>query len=210
MAISRDKKEQLVQEYVTELKRSEGVIVTGYKGLKVSELEQLRTKIRETDGAFYVVKNTLAQHAIQQANLPAIDEILSGPVGISFCHSNVAGVAKIIIDFSKQKESLKIKGGLLGNKSLDETEVRSLANLPSISILRGQLLGLINAPASRLVGVLASGVRQLASVINAYVDKNKESAESVAEITEPVVEESAESVTEITEPVVEESAAVVS
>ncbi len=174
MAISRDKKEQLVQEYVEQIKRSEAIIVTGYHGLKVSEMQQLRTKIREADGAFYVVKNTLAQHALKEANLPAIDDLLAEPVGIGFCRNNVAGVAKAIIDFSKQNDLLKIKGGILGNKTLDETAVKSLASLPSISVLRAQLLGLINAPASRLVGVLAGGVRQLASVINAYAEKKSE------------------------------------
>ena len=174
MAISRAKKQELIQEYVGQLNDSEAVIITAYRGLKVTQLEQLRRKIREADGSFAVVKNTLAQRALKEAGLPVADEMLIGPVGIGFCHHNVTGVAKAITDFSKQNELLLVKGGLIGHRVIDDAAVRSLANLPSLDILRAQLLGLINAPASQLAGVVAGGVRQLVNVFNAYAEKDKE------------------------------------
>lgn len=174
MAISRDKKEVLVKEYLDQLNGSEAVIITSYSGLRVSQVEQLRRKIREAEGSFAVVKNTLAERALKEAGLPVVEEMLTGPVGIGFCHHNVSGVAKAITDFSRQNELLAIKGGLLGSRVIDEAGVKNLANLPSLDVLRAQLLGLINAPASQLAGVVAGGVRQLVNVFNAYAEKDAE------------------------------------
>lgn len=174
MAISRDKKEVLVKEYLDQLNVSEAVIITSYSGLRVSQVEQLRRKIREAEGSFAIVKNTLAERALKEAGLPVVEEMLTGPVGIGFCHHNVSGVAKAITDFSKQNELLAIKGGLLGSRVIDEAGVKNLANLPSLDVLRAQLLGLISAPASQLAGVVAGGVRQLVNVVNAYAEKEAE------------------------------------
>jgi large subunit ribosomal protein L10 len=174
LAISRDKKEGLIKEYLDQLNVSEAVIITSYRGLRVSQVEQLRRKIREAEGSFAIVKNTLVERALKEAGLPVVDEMLTGPVGIGFCHHNVSGVAKAITDFSKQNELLAIKGGLLGNRIIDEAGVRNLANLPSLDVLRAQLLGLINAPASQLAGVVTGGVRQLVNVFNAYAEKDAE------------------------------------
>lgn len=174
LAISREKKEELIGGYLDQLNVSEAVIITGYRGLKVSQVEQLRKKVREADGSFTIVKNTLAERALKEAGLPVVEEMLTGPVGIGFCRNNVSGVAKAITDFAKQNELLTIKGGLLGNRVIDEVGVKNLANLPSLDVLRAQLLGLINAPASQLVGVVAGGVRQLVNVFNAYAEKDAE------------------------------------
>jgi len=130
LAITRQKKEELLQGYVEQLKDSEAVIITTYAGLKVSEVEKLRRKIRDADGSFAVVKNTLAARALQDAGWPAPAELLTGPVGIGFCHHNVGGVAKAIADYAKENDRLTIRGGLLGNRVIDEAGVKSLANLP--------------------------------------------------------------------------------
>lgn len=174
MAITQEKKKVLLKGYLDELNVSEAIIITSYRGLRVAQVEQLRRKIREAEGSFAIVKNTLAERALKEAGLPVVEEMLIGPVGIGFCHHNVSGVAKAIADFSKQNELLAIKGGLLGNRVIDESGVRSLANLPSLDVLRAQLLGLINAPASQLAGVVAGGVRQLVNVVNAYAEKEAE------------------------------------
>jgi large subunit ribosomal protein L10 len=178
LAISRQRKEELIAEYTRRLKDSEAVILTTYSGLRVFELEELRTKIREANGSFVIVKNTLAQRALQEAGMPVSAELLTGPVGLGFCHHNVSGVAKAITDFAKQHEPLTIRGGLMGPRPLNEAAVKSLANLPPIGVIRAQLLGLINAPASRVVGALAGGVRQLVNVVHAYAEKENTPAEA--------------------------------
>jgi large subunit ribosomal protein L10 len=176
LAISREKKEELIKDYVDQLNVSEAIIITGYRGLRVSQVEQLRRKIRDAEGGFAIVKNTLAGRALQDAGLPVVEDMLIGPVGIGFCHNNVSGVAKAITDFAKQNELLTIKGGLLGDRIIDEAGVKNLASLPSLDVLRAQLLGLINAPATQLAGVVAGSVRQLVNVFNAYAEKDAEAS----------------------------------
>jgi len=176
LAISRNKKEQLVQKYVDRLNDSEAIIITDYRGLTVGNLEELRGKIREAEGSFAVVKNTLAHRALTEAGLTVPDEMLFGPVGIGFCGNNIPGVAKAFADFAKANELMQIKGGLMGNKVISEDDVKNLARLPSLDILRAQMLGLINAPASQLVGVVAGGVRQVVNVLNAYSEQGGEAA----------------------------------
>lgn len=176
MAISRKKKEQLVQTYVDQLKESEAVILADYRGLTVGQLQELRGKIREAEGSFAVVKNTLAERALTDAGLPVPEEMLFGPVGIGFCGNNIPGVAKAVADFAKANEALEIKGGLMGDKVITEDDVKNLAKLPSLDVLRAQMLGLINAPATQLVGVVAGGVRQMVNVLNAYSEQGAEAA----------------------------------
>lgn len=180
MAITREKKEDLIQRYVSDLKDSEAIIITGYRGLKVKDVEKLRRKIRDADGSFAVVKNTLAVRALQKAGWTVADDLLTGPVGIGFCHQNVGGVAKAITDFAKENELLKISGGVLGSRIIDEAAVKSLANLPPLEVVRAQFLGLLNTPAARLAGVVASGVRQMVNVLNAYAEKDKNEAATEA------------------------------
>lgn len=176
MAISRAKKEELVQQYVDQLKSSEAIIVTDYRGLTVPQLQQLRSKIRESEGSFAIIKNTLFKRALEEADLPTIDDALVGPIGVGFCHQNIPGVAKAVVDFAKEHDHFVVKGGMMNERFIDEAAVKSLASLPSIEVLRAQILGLINAPASQLVGVVAGGVRQMVNVINAYAEKGNEAS----------------------------------
>lgn len=176
MAISRAKKEELVQGYVEQLQNSEAVIFTDYRGLGVSEMQELRAKIRQAEGGFAVVKNTLLKRAMEDAGLPIVDDLLIGPVGLGFCQQNVTGVAKAITEFTKDNETLMIKGGLMGNQVMDEAAIKDLASLPSLEVLQAQLLGLLNAPANKLANVVASGVRQVVNVTNAYAQTEAESS----------------------------------
>ena len=187
LAISREKKEELVAQYVQEINDSEGIIITEYRGLSVPQLQELRAKIREAQGSYAVVKNTLAKRALEEVGLPTADDLLTGPVGLGFCHQNLPGVAKVMTDFAKGNDLMVIKGGLIGKSVIDEAGVKELTKLPPIEVVRAQLLGLLNTPASQLVGtlnapasqfvgVLSGGVRQLVNVLNAYASKNPEEA----------------------------------
>jgi large subunit ribosomal protein L10 len=184
LAITKIKKEELVAKYSEAIQHSEAIIITEYRGLSVADLQELRSKLRDAEGSYYVVKNSLAKLALQQGGRPTLDNLLVGPVGIGFCGQNVPGVAKIIMDFAKGKDKLVVKGGLMGNSVLDNKGVDSLTKLPTIEVARAQLLGLINTPATRLavvlnapasqfVGVMSAGVRQLVNVLNAYATKEQ-------------------------------------
>ena len=176
MAISREKKAKLVDQYVEELKQSEGLILADFRGLGVGDLGTLRSTMRPIGGKLVVIKNRLLKLALAQAGESVPDEWLIGPTAISFCHDEVAPVAKALVAAAKEWETLRIKGGVMGGSVLTGSQVHTLAGLPPREVLLAQVLGTISAPASRTAGVVASGIRQVLNVLQAYVDKLQESA----------------------------------
>ncbi len=173
MAITRKKKEALVAQYIEEMQQTNALFLTNYQGLTVNEMTSLRHKLREADGDYTIVKNTLAKIALEKVGLSGIDSLFEGPVGIGFCHGDPPPVAKVLVDFAKETKVLEIKGGLMDNAVLDESAVKNLADLPPMDVLRAQLLGVISAPATQLASVVASGVRQVINVVNAYAESGE-------------------------------------
>jgi large subunit ribosomal protein L10 len=164
----------LVAEYAELLKKSEALVIASYTGVKVKNVEQLRRKVRDASGELHVVKNTLATVALKAAGMPVPEEMLKGDTAIGFAFKDVPGVAKAIQDFTKDSEFVKVKGGVMSGKILNAKEIESLASLPPMPVVRAQLLGLINAPATRIAGSIASAVRQVVNVTKAYADKGQE------------------------------------
>ncbi|MCX7680926.1 MAG: 50S ribosomal protein L10 [Anaerolineae bacterium] len=171
MAISRERKRELLGEYIEQLRKSQGVILADYRGLTVSQMETLRRTLRPLGGSLQVSKNRLFKLALQQMGRPVPEEWLIGPTAVSFCYGEVPPVAKALIDIRKEMEGLQIKGGLVGSMPVTAKQVEEIATLPSKEVLLAQVLGTINAPASQVVGVIAGGIRQVLNVLQAYVDK---------------------------------------
>jgi large subunit ribosomal protein L10 len=186
LAISKEKKAELVAGYVEQLKESQGIILADYRGLTVNSMSEIRNQIRPIGAKFQVVKNRLLALALKEADLSLPDEWLSGPTVISFCHDEVPPVAKVLVDAAKDLDVLQIKGGFLGDSILEAAEVTAIAGLPSREVLLAQVLGGINAPASQAVGVVASGIRQVLNVLQAYVDKLSEAGGGMEPAAEPV------------------------
>lgn len=173
MAISKKRRVELVKQYGELLKKSEALVITSYSGLRVKGIDQLRRKVRDASGEFHVVKNTLAAIAIKEAGLPVPEDLLGGSSAIGFAFSDVPGVAKAISEFAKDSEFVKVKGGVMGRKVLDAKQISALASLPPLPMVRAQLLGLLNTPATRLTGTIAGGVRQIVNVVKAYSEKSE-------------------------------------
>jgi len=174
LAITRERKEELVAEYHRILGGTDGFIVTQYKALTVANVSDLRSKLREQRGSFVVTKNTLFRIALEQTGWTIPLDLLNGPVGVVFGNGNLPAVAKVIIDYQKDNaERLQIKGGVMGVDRLTADEVQAISQLPSLDELRAQLAGLLLQPATGLVGVLNSATAQLAQVLQAYVQKNE-------------------------------------
>ncbi|HHS97418.1 MAG TPA: 50S ribosomal protein L10 [Chloroflexi bacterium] len=171
MAISRERKKELVQQYIERLEQSQGLILADYRGLRVAEMEQLRRSTREAGSVLQVVKNRLLKIALAETGLSLPDEWLQGPTLVAFCTDEMPATAKAMIDFAKDAPALVIKGGWLEGSLLSEEQVKDLASLPSREVLLAQVLGTINAPASQVAGVVASGIRQVLNLLQAYVDK---------------------------------------
>jgi len=173
LAITKQRKEELVAKYAEQLQRSNAVFLTQYQGLTANEMNSLRNKLREADSSFTIVKNTLMKRVLANAELGGIDDLFEGPVGVSFVHGAPPPVAKVLVEFAKDTKILEVKGGLLGNVFLSKDAVKDLAELPPLDVLRAQLLGLISVPATQLAGVVASSVRQVVNVVHAYADSGE-------------------------------------
>jgi len=171
LAVTRKRKAAQLKEYGELMKKSQAIFLTSYKGVTVKNIQALRAKVREASGEYHVLKNTLAAIALKEAGLPVPEDLLSTSTAMGFAFNDVAAVAKAIADFAKDSEFVKMKGGVMGGKLLSAKQVESLAALPPLPVVRAQLLGLINAPATRLTGVIAGGVRQVVNVVKAYSEK---------------------------------------
>lgn len=178
MAISKSRKDELVEQYMQLIENSRAVLLTEYTGLTVKQMQELRSDVRKADGAFHVTKNTLLIHALRESGKPIPEELFSGQVASGFALAEVPSLAKALVDFAKASELLQIKGGILGDKILTREEVEALAKLPSLEELRAQLLGLIQAPARNIASTVAGGVRQLVNVVDAYSKKESQAEAS--------------------------------
>jgi len=171
LAITKEEKVKLVAEYQAWFSQSQAAFVTEYTGLNMKNMDDLRAKVREAGGEFHIVKNTLTQLALKEAGYVAPESLLKGSTAIGFAFKDAPALAKILADFSQSNESLKLKGGFLGNNAITGTDVKALATLPPLPVIRAQLIGTILAPATKLARILVEPGRQIASVVKAYSDK---------------------------------------
>ena len=174
MAISREKKEQIVEDLTEKLLRSNGLIMTGFAGLSTAQMTQLRNKLRDEEAGFHVVKNSMVKLAMEQAGLPWDATLFDGPTAIGFCYEDVPGPAKVMVDFSEETRILSIRGGMLGDGLLDAAEIANLASLPSGEVLIAKVVATIAAPLVGLVTVLNAPLRDLAQVLQAHVGQLSE------------------------------------
>lgn len=168
MAISKERKEELVAQYKELIEQSDAIFLTEYGGMSVKDMQALRGKLREADGKFYVTKNTLFSLALEESDLPAPGELLVGQVGSGFSMGEAPSLAKALVNFAEDEDNLTIKGGIMDNRVLSVSEIEALAKLPSLDQLRAQILGLIDGPARGLVSVVNNGVTQVVNVVDAY------------------------------------------
>ncbi len=171
LAITREQKETLVAQYKDILNRNTALIFTEYAGLGVKELEELRGRIREIGGEFYVIKNTLAKRAIDDIGMPQFEGALDGPTAIGVTDEDVTGLAKAIVDLAKETKAFQVKGAVIDGEIFDSARVKSLAALPPIPVIQAQLLSTLQAPASQIARVLSGSVRQVVTVVKAYSEK---------------------------------------
>ncbi|MGB9857190.1 MAG: 50S ribosomal protein L10 [Dictyoglomaceae bacterium] len=170
----KPEKELKVEEIYQKLTQANSVIFTDFKGLTVADLSQLRAKLKEVKAEYRVVKNTLALRAFRKY-LPQknIEEYLKGPTAFTYCYGDPFGILKVLVEFSKEHENLKLKGGIVDGELYNSQEIKELANLPPKDVLLSKLLGSMNAPLVRLVVGLKWPINQLVWTLEA-IKKEKE------------------------------------
>jgi large subunit ribosomal protein L10 len=171
LALSKQKKNEVLDQYKDWLKNSQAVILVEYTGATMKNMENIRAKIRETGGEFHVVKNTLVKLALESSGYAIPEGLLEKSSAASFAFSDPAGTAKALSEATKGLEAIQVKGGYMGTEVLTASQVKALADLPPLPVVRAQLLGVLQAPAGKLVRTIAEPARSLASVIRAYSEK---------------------------------------
>lgn len=166
----RSEKQEFVASLEGVYKDSKSVIVTHYHGLSVSQITSLRSALREKGASFKVVKNTLSSIAARNAGIPSDESMFSGPTAIAYSDDLVAA-AKVVTDFAKTNDKLKVICGVVGNQFVDASAVEAIAKLPSLDELRAKIVGLLKAPATKVAGVLQAPAAQMARLMNAYAQK---------------------------------------
>lgn len=170
MAITRERKEELVSAYSSLLAGTDGFIVTEYRGLTVAKLDDLRNKLREASGVYAITKNTLFSIALKEAGWVVPEDLLLGPTAVVFGNGNLPGVAKIVQGFQKDNSELFIvKGGVLAGSAFKAKDLEAIASLPTLDEIHAQLAGLIVQPAASLAGLLNAATSQVVNVIQAYL-----------------------------------------
>lgn len=173
MAITREKKAELLSQYKEHIQGSSALVFTNFRGLSVPQLASLRAKLGENSTRYVVVKNSILGIALEESGLPAPDQLLAGPNAVAFIGEDIGRGMKGLLDWIKAEKVGEISGALLGASVLDATNAEALADLPTKEQTLAMVLGAINAPASSLARMLNAPGASLARVINAHVEKQQ-------------------------------------
>ena len=169
--MDRSQKSDAVAQLNANLSEVGVVVVTRNLGLTVAQSTDLRGKMREAGASYKVAKNSLAKLALKDTAYEGIGEHLTGPTALAYSEDPVAA-AKAAVEFAKTNDKLEIVGGSMGGQMLDEAGIRALASLPSLDELRAKLVGLVNAPATKIAQVVNAPAAKLARVFGAYAAKD--------------------------------------
>lgn len=169
----REEKKLISAEYISRLNASPFFLVVDYRGLSVIQFSELRKRLLKVGGEVHVVKNNIFRVAAQQAGIADLTGTLSGQIAVVNGRKDIAAVAKVVKTYQSEFEKPKLQFGYLGNQRLSADEVRAIADLPPLSELQGKLLGLLQAPAQKLVALINTPGSQVARVLKARVDKGE-------------------------------------
>jgi large subunit ribosomal protein L10 len=159
LAITKERKEEVLTQYADWMKRSQAVILVEYTGVTMKALDNIRAKVRETGGAF------------TDMGMQFPSDYLVKSTAVSFAFNDPALTAKALTDATKGSEFVKVKGGFMSGQTLNAAQVKALADMPPLPVMRAQLLGMLQAPASKLARTIAEPARGLAAVLKAFSEK---------------------------------------
>jgi large subunit ribosomal protein L10 len=166
--VLRKDKERIVGDIAERLRSSETLIVADYRGLSMTQIDEVRTKLLGHGARFSVVKNTLTRRAAEEAGIKDLLELLEGPTAIAFVQEgDMVAVAKTLSDTARETKVLSIKGGILQGQPMTAEQVRDLAKLPPVEVLQSRTLGIVIAPLHAFVGLVGAPLRDLVGIIDA-------------------------------------------
>ena len=167
----RLEKKILTKEYVSRINASPFFIVVDYRGLKVAHMTELRKRLNKAGAEVHVVKNSIFRIAVKEAGVADLANTMTGQLAVVTGKKDISAAAKVVKSFTAEFEKPKLQFGYLNSQRLADKDILALADLPSIEVLRGKLLGVLNAPATKLVALMNTPASQLARVLQAKADK---------------------------------------
>ena len=170
--MNRDQKAAVIEEMTTQLQQADAVYAVDYRGISVPQAAELRTKLRDADASFRIVKNTLTERAAEQAGAEGLKELLEGPTAMTFVKGDAAAAAKALRDFRRATQLLEFKGGWMNGAALSPDEIDAIAQLPSREVLYGRLVGMVASPLTGLASAMGGLIGGLARQLQAIADQN--------------------------------------
>jgi large subunit ribosomal protein L10 len=204
--MNREEKSVAIEQIAAQIEESEAIFAIDYRGISVTQAAELRSKLREADASFRVVKNRLTKLAAEKAGEDRLGTVLQGPTALTFVRGDTAQAAKAITTFNKEHEVLTFKGGFMAETVLDEDSFTAISRLPSREVLNGQLAGVVASPLTGLVRGLGSLIQGLALQLGQIAEQGLVSGEAPAPEAAPE-EPAAEAEAPAEEPAAEEPAA---
>ena len=169
--MNRDQKAAVIEEVAGQIKEAEAVFAVDYRGISVPQAAELRTKLRDADASFRIVKNTLTERAADQAGAEGLKELLQGPTAMTFVRGDAAAAAKALRDFRRATQLLEFKGGWMNGEALTPEAIDAIAQLPSRDVLYGRLVGMVASPLTGLVSAMSGLIGGLARQLQAMADQ---------------------------------------
>jgi large subunit ribosomal protein L10 len=164
--MNREQKAATIEALAAEIDRSDAIFAVDYRGISVPQAAELRTKLRDADATFRVVKNSLTERAADQVGAESLKTLLTGPTALTFVRGDVAVAAKAIADYTRATQLLPFKGGLMNGSVLEADQIRAISRLPAREVLYGQLVGIVASPITGLVRTLGSLIGGLAVALS--------------------------------------------
>lgn len=183
--LNREEKTAAVAEIAEQIEGSEAIFAIDYRGISVPQAAELRSKLRETDSSFRVVKNRLTKLAADKAKREDLKDLLEGPTALTFVRGDTAAAAKTITTFNREHDVLTFKGGFMADTTLDEERFTAIAKLPSRDVLNGQFAGVVASPLTGLVRGLGSMIQGLALQLGQIAEQGLVTGEAPAAEPEP-------------------------
>lgn len=171
--MNRKQKSEAVEVLKDKFSRAKGVVLTGYKGMTVAEMGELRDELRKDELEYKVVKNTLARIACKGTSVEPAREHITGPIGMAVGYADAAQVAKSVTGYAKKNEKFEIIGGVIEGAYCDVSQLKKIADLPSREVLLSMMAGTFNAPATKMAGLLNATVARLGYALSAVRDQKE-------------------------------------
>ena len=161
--MNKEQKKNYISEMASQFENSKAVMVTHYQGLTMPQLDELRAKMREKGIIFKITKNRITKLALEKTKCKDLSNLFSGPTAVAFGEDAIMS-ARILSKFAKDNQNLKLIGGIMDNEVLDQAGVEKVANLPTLDEARANIIGILNASASKIVSILLAHSEKMSSL----------------------------------------------